>query len=99
MSIVPYMPSRRMCLDCHALTTSPIRILSIERQSGPPFHVYACIDHAPDHLTATQSLLQLFEHTHACEDCTPVDSCPTGYALALVHGRCLRRQRQAQTQP
>ncbi|MER7731944.1 hypothetical protein ABTX80_13780 [Streptomyces erythrochromogenes] len=87
-------PSIRMCLDCKTLTTTPILLHAEDRTSGPAFCVYACVDCAPAHLTLTQSLDRLFEHTHPCPDCTPLDSCEMGLALARVHGRVLRRQRQ-----
>lgn len=84
----------RMCVDCKALTTQPIPVHSVDRTSGPSWTVYACVDCAPAHFTPTTSLLMLFDHSHPCPDCTPVDSCPMGYALARVHGRVLRRQNQ-----
>ena len=96
MSIVPYMHPRRMCLDCQTITETPVLLYAIERQSGPAFPVYACPDCAPARLSYDSALSQLFNHTQHCDDCTPVDSCPQGWALSRVVGRCLRRVRPAE---
>lgn len=93
MSIVPYMHPRRMCLDCHAMTETPILLWAIERASGPAFPVYACPDCAPARLSYDTAMSLLFNHTTHCEECTPADSCAQGWALARVVGRALRRVR------
>ena len=91
------MHPRRMCLDCQTLTETPILLYAIERASGPAFPVYACADCAPARISYDTALSLLFNHTHACDDCTPLDSCPQGWALSRVVGRCLRRVRPTPT--
>lgn len=99
MSIVPYMHPRRMCLDCHTLTETPVLLYAIERASGPAFPVYACPDCAPARISYESAMSLLFNHTQHCDDCTPVDSCALGWALSRVVGRCLRRVRPADVAP
>lgn len=84
-----------MCLDCHTLTETPVLLYAIERQSGPAFPVYACPDCAPARLTPDAAMALLFNHTQACDECTPLDSCAQGWALSRVVGRSLRRSRPA----
>lgn len=88
-----------MCLDCQTITETPILLWAIERASGPAFPVYACPDCAPNRLSYDTALSQLFNHTQHCEDCTPVDSCAQGWALARVVGRALRRTRTEKSAP
>ena len=90
------MHPRRMCLDCQTITETPVLLYAIERQSGPAFPVYACADCAPARISYDTALSLLFNHTHGCADCTPLDSCPQGWALSRVVGRCLRRVRPAE---
>lgn len=99
MSIVPYMHPRRMCLDCQTLTETPVLLYAIERASGPAFPVYACPDCAPARLTPDAAMSQLFNHTTACDECTPLECCAQGWALSKVVGRSLRRIRSAPEQP
>lgn len=89
--------SRRMCLDCQTLTDTPVLLYAIERTSGPAFPVYACPDCAPNRLTVDAAMALLFNHTHGCAECTPLDSCAQGWALSKVVGRSLRRARPAPT--
>ncbi|MGW5568482.1 hypothetical protein ACWEWD_34390 [Streptomyces tendae] len=93
------MHPRRMCLDCQTLTETPILLYAIERASGPAFPVYACPDCAPARLTPDAAMSQLFNHTTACPECTPLECCALGWALSKVVGRSLRRIRSAAAHP
>lgn len=87
-------PPVRMCAACQTITTTPVLIRSIEQASGPGWSLYACPDCAPTHLTPTEAMQLLFDHTAACPQCalpSPSEPCPQGQVLVRVHTNTLHR--------